>query len=86
MSDVTLILDRARKGDLKAADELLPLIYEELRQLATAKMARQPPAHQICYVSERPSKLSVIRPIPRREEPGQVRFLATGSGRSRKPG
>jgi len=47
MSDVTLILDRARKGDPKATDELLPLIYEELRQLATAKMAHQPPGQTL---------------------------------------
>jgi len=34
MSDVTQILDRVPRGDPKAADELLPLVYEELRNLA----------------------------------------------------
>ena len=41
MSDVTRILDRAQQGDPKAAAELLPLVYEELRKLATAKMAQE---------------------------------------------
>jgi RNA polymerase sigma factor (TIGR02999 family) len=42
MSDVTQILERVEKGDGRAAEELLPLVYEELRKLATAKMAQQP--------------------------------------------
>ena len=41
MGDVTQILDRAQQGDPKAAEELLPLVYEELRKLAAAKMAQQ---------------------------------------------
>src|SRR5512147_1965610 len=39
MSDVTLILSRVEQGDPKAAEQLLPLVYEELRKLAAAKMA-----------------------------------------------
>ena len=39
MSDLTQILQRADSGDAKAADELLPLVYHELRRLANAKMA-----------------------------------------------
>ena len=41
MGDVTLILERAQAGDPKAAEELLPLVYEELRKLAAAKMANE---------------------------------------------
>lgn len=41
MSDVTSILEAAQKGDPKAAEELLPLVYEELRKLAAAKMANE---------------------------------------------
>jgi RNA polymerase sigma factor (TIGR02999 family) len=40
MSDVTRILSAIKQGDQKAAEELLPLVYGELRRLATAKMAR----------------------------------------------
>lgn len=41
MSEVTRILERAQKGDAKAAEELLPLVYDELRKLAAAKMAHE---------------------------------------------
>ena len=37
MSDVTQILERVERGDGKAAEELLPLVYEELRKLAALK-------------------------------------------------
>lgn len=42
MSDLTRILEAARHGDSPAADQLLPLVYDELRKLAAAKMALQP--------------------------------------------
>jgi RNA polymerase sigma factor (TIGR02999 family) len=42
VSDVTHILDRAQSGDPKAAEELLPLVYEELRKLAAMRMANEP--------------------------------------------
>jgi len=41
MSDVTRILHAIEHGDPKAADELLPLVYEELRKLAASKMANE---------------------------------------------
>lgn len=41
MSAVTRILIRAQQGDSKASEELLPLIYDELRRIAAAKMARE---------------------------------------------
>ena len=43
MSDVTRILESIQHGDPKAADELLPLVYGELRKLAAAKMAHEVP-------------------------------------------
>lgn len=42
MSDVTRLLGCIEQGDPKAAEELLPLVYEELRRLAAARMAQQP--------------------------------------------
>lgn len=45
--DVTRILDAAQGGDPNAASELLPLVYEELRRLAAAKMAQQPLGHTL---------------------------------------
>src|SRR5258708_20831192 len=47
MSDVTQILDRVEQGDPKAAEELLPLVYEELRKLAAAKMTQQTPGQTL---------------------------------------
>ncbi len=41
MSDVTRILEAAQQGDSTAADQLLPLVYEELRRLAAHKMANE---------------------------------------------
>ena len=41
MSDVTHILDRVQQGDPHAAEELLPLVYDELRRLAAHKMANE---------------------------------------------
>ena len=39
MSDVTQILSQIEQGDPSAAEQLLPLVYDELRKLAAAKMA-----------------------------------------------
>ena len=39
MSEATLLLNAIETGDAKAADQLLPLVYEELRRLAAGKMA-----------------------------------------------
>ena len=47
MSDVTQILNAIEQGDPKAADELLPLVYQELRKLAAQKMAREQPGHTL---------------------------------------
>ena len=47
VSEVTQILDRVQQGDPKAADQLLPLVYDELRQLATAKMAQEKPGQTL---------------------------------------
>src|SRR5947209_9760714 len=43
MSDVTRLLDAAAAGDRKAAADLLPLVYDQLRQLAAARMAAESP-------------------------------------------
>jgi len=42
MSDVTQLLDAAAAGDRKAAADLLPLVYDELRRLAAARLADEP--------------------------------------------
>ena len=47
MSDVTQILHAIEQGNDKAADELLPLVYQELRRLAAHKMANEAPGHTL---------------------------------------
>jgi len=47
MSAVTLILNRAQQGDPNAASELLPLVYDELRKLAAARMANEAAGHTL---------------------------------------
>src|SRR5216684_8079201 len=47
MSDVTQLLNAAEAGDPKAAEQLLPLVYEELRKLAAAKVAQEKPGQTL---------------------------------------
>jgi RNA polymerase sigma factor (TIGR02999 family) len=47
MNDVTRVLDALAKGDAKAAGELLPLVYEELRRLAASRLAREKPGQTL---------------------------------------
>jgi RNA polymerase sigma factor (TIGR02999 family) len=47
MSEVTRILNAIEQGDAKAADELLPLVYEELRRLASRKMSQEQPGQTL---------------------------------------
>ena len=47
MSDVTRILSQIESGDPSAAEQLLPLVYEELRKLAAAKLADEKPGQTL---------------------------------------
>lgn len=47
MNDITIILSAIEHGDPKAAEGLLPLVYEELRKLAARKMAQEKPGHTL---------------------------------------
>jgi RNA polymerase sigma factor (TIGR02999 family) len=47
MSDVTKILDAIVAGDSGAADQLLPLVYNELRRLAAGRLAREAPGQTL---------------------------------------
>jgi hypothetical protein len=72
MSDVTRLLEAAAVGDPRAAAELLPLVYDELRKLAATRMAEEkpradPPGH---------------RPGPRGVRPARRRRTAVGLGRA----
>ena len=47
MTDVTQILNAIEQGDPSAAEQLLPLVYDELRKLAAAKMAQESPGQTL---------------------------------------
>ena len=47
MTDVTRILSAIEQGDPRAAEELLPLVYEELRNLAAQKLAQEKPGQTL---------------------------------------
>jgi len=84
MSDVTRLLDAIQHGDPKAAEELLPLVYQELRQLAAAKMARENPGHTLqptALVHEAWIKLSGD---PKREWNGRQHFFAASAEAMRR--
>jgi RNA polymerase sigma factor (TIGR02999 family) len=47
MSDVTRILAAIERGDVRAVDELFPLVYQELRQLAAQRMSKEVPGQTL---------------------------------------
>src|SRR5215470_12934681 len=47
MYDVTRILRQIEAGDPSAAEQLLPLVYDELRKLASAKLVQEKPGHTL---------------------------------------
>src|SRR6516162_8354914 len=47
MNDVTQILSAIEQGDARAADQLFPLVYDALRQLAAAKLAHESPGQTL---------------------------------------
>ena len=59
MSDITRILNCIERGDVKTSEELLPAVYNELRRLATHKMASEPVGHTL-----QPTALEIASPAP----------------------
>lgn len=47
MSDITLILEAIGRGDRQASEDLLPMVYQELRRLAAARMAQEAAGHTL---------------------------------------
>ena len=47
MSDVTRILSQIESGDPKAAEQLLPLVYDQLRRLAARELCREAAGHTL---------------------------------------
>src|SRR5262245_33358143 len=64
MNEVTRILSAIERGDPSAAEQLLPLVYDELRQLAAQKLAREAPGQTLqatALVHE--AYLKLVKPV-----------------------
>lgn len=86
MPDVTRILEQIDRGDTAAAEKLLPLVYDELRQLAAAKMAREKPGHTLqatALVHEAYVRL-VRNPEERENGEGRGHFFAAAAEAMRR--
>jgi RNA polymerase sigma factor (TIGR02999 family) len=73
MSEVTRILSAIQQGDSRAAPELLPLVYDELRRLAAQKLAQEAPGHTLqatALVHEAYLRLAGPRPSSGADSPG----------------
>jgi RNA polymerase sigma factor (TIGR02999 family) len=85
MSDVTLILSRIESGDASAADQLLPLVYDELRTLARTNLSREKPGQTLqatALVHEAYIRLVDVKSVQRWESRGH--FFATAAEAMRR--
>jgi RNA polymerase sigma factor (TIGR02999 family) len=85
MSDVTGILSAIEQGDPHAAEQLLPLVYDELRKLAAQKLAREPPGQTLqatALVHE--AYLKLVRADALRSWNGRVHFFAAAAEAMRR--
>jgi len=82
MSDVTRLLEAAAGGDRQAAADLLPLVYDELRRLAAAKLAVEAPGHSL-----NPTALvheAYLRLVGDQQFDGQGHFFAAAAEAMRR--
>jgi RNA polymerase sigma factor (TIGR02999 family) len=85
MSDVTRLLDAAAAGDPAAATDLLPLVYDELRKLAAARLAAEKPGQTLqatALVHE--AYLRLVGDGQPRDWNGRVHFLAAAAEAMRR--
>jgi len=84
MTDVTRILNAIEQGDAKAADELLPLVYEELRLLAAQKLSQgrlrdrllRPASRQHTLLWMAVSAKKLLSFVTKRRSPSKSKVLA----------
>jgi len=85
MADFTHLLDAVAAGDPKAAAELLPLVYDELRKLAAARMAEEKPGQTLqatALVHE--AYLRLVGPDANRHWDGRGHFFAAAAESMRR--
>src|SRR5438874_1510987 len=84
MTDVTQILNAIEQGDPQAAEQLLPLVYDELRRLAAQKLAQEKPGQTLqatALVHEAYLRLVNVQKAKRRDSRGH--FRSCGKDRTR---
>jgi RNA polymerase sigma factor (TIGR02999 family) len=90
MDDVTRLLNAIESGDAHATDQLLPLVYDELRRLAARKLAREKPGQTLqptALVHEAYLRLVASPPRDRGEEQpwqGRGHFFAAAAEAMRR--
>jgi len=85
VTDITRLLDAANRGDKQAAADLLPLVYDELRKLAAAKLAHETPGQTLdatALVHE--AYLRLVGPADRAKWAGRGHFLAAAAEAMRR--
>ena len=85
MTDVTRLLDAAAAGDSRAAVDLLPLVYDELRKLAAARLADEKPGHTLqptALVHE--AYVRLVGPEPEQQWNGRGHFFAAAAEAMRR--
>src|SRR5262245_6786994 len=85
MSDVTHILSAIDQGDPKAAEQLLPLVYDELRKLAAQRLAHEKPGQTLqatALVHE--AYLRLVGGAPERSWSGRGHFFAAAAEAMRR--
>jgi RNA polymerase sigma factor (TIGR02999 family) len=85
MPDVTRLLDAAAAGDPKAAADLLPLVYHELRRLAAAQMAAEKPGQTLQATAlVHDAYLRLVGPDPGQPWNGRGHFFAAAAEAMRR--
>ena len=81
MSDVTQILSKIESGDQKASEELLPLVYNELRRLAAARMANERGDHTLSATAlVHEAYLRLVGQTSDQQWDGKGHFFAAAAG------
>jgi RNA polymerase sigma factor (TIGR02999 family) len=85
MSQITRVLAAVASGEPRAASQLLPLLYKELRSLAASKLAREPPGHTLSATAlVHEAYLRVVSGDPEKCWEGRRHFFAAAAQAMRR--